>query len=218
MKTTTEIAQSFVDLALKYDWGLVTELPPSDVQILFETVSAAGFKVMKVVPGKLRGDYLEQGGERTGKTYPINSFCPYKVVSQTGEDYFHATGWLDCALRLVIRTGMDRPQLIKRVQQEIKRSIPLDPIKLTTEGDMLREYPSSSNDYFVDHTRDDCILSSCVGIHDRCNGWVERLKATATYDALSCRHCHMRILFPKEVKTYRDLRKALASKLDKVAV
>lgn len=221
MNEIMDVATRFVDLALKYKrWDDVKTLPADEVQVLFETVSAAGFNPKRVVLGKLRGDYLDQDGSRTGETYPINSLCPFKVINQKGEGHYFATGWLDCALRRAVYSSMrqaeDREKLIKAMTEEIKRSVPLAPIQLTPEGDVLREYPPSTVlsglEYFVDHTRDNKEISCCVGIHDHCDCWMDRRGATETHDAIICRGCHLRVLFPKEVKTYGDLRKALAAK------
>lgn len=205
----TKIASQFVNLALRHDWGKIKELPADEVQILFATVSAAGFEPTKLIPGKLVGHYLDQDGSKTGETYPINILCPYKVIGRESKDHYHATGWLDCALRHA-RRGTDPQQLVEEIRHEIERSIPLEPIQLTPEGDLLREYPPSHN-YFVDHTRNDCELSCCVGVHDYCDGWVDRTRVTKTHDALICRRCRLRVLFPKEVKTYGELRQALAT-------
>lgn len=214
---TTDIATSFVDLALKYDWGKVKELPADEVQIFFATVSAAGFEPAKVVPGKLVGHYRDEDGSSTSETYPINNTCPYKVIKRDGNDrydHYRATGWLDRALSFV-GMGMDRQECIKAIQHEIERSIPLEPIQLTIEGDLLREYPPSGEG-FVDHTRDNRKLNSCVGIHDFCNSWMDRTRATKVHDAIVCRGCHLRILFPKETKTYGELREFLALKFAQV--
>ncbi len=214
------IASRFVDLALKYKrWDEVNELPNNEVQVLFEIVVAAGFEPKCIVLGKLKGNYLDQDGSRTGKTYPINSLCPFKAVNQEGGDHYFATGWLDCALRRVVygstRQNENRKKLIEVMTEEIERSIPLKPIQLTPEGDLLREYPPSTPafglEYFVKHTRDENDLGSCVGVHEFCNCWMDRARATKTHDAIVCRRCHLRVLFPKEVKTYGDLRQALAS-------
>ena len=110
--------------------------------------------------------------------------------------------------------GKDREELIKFVQAEIERSIPLEPIQLTPEGDFLLEYPPNlTPGFLVDHTRDDHRLNSCVGVHKYCGSWMDRHGATATHDAISCRGCRLRVLFPKEVKTYGELRQTLAAKI-----
>ena len=100
-----EIAVSFVDLALKHDWSKVKELTDDEVQILFTTVSAAGFEPTRVVSGKLVGHYRGQDGSSTGETYPINGYCPYKVIDRDGDDLYHATGWLDRAIQSARKTA-----------------------------------------------------------------------------------------------------------------
>lgn len=216
---TVSIASRFVDIALKYkQWSEVKELPDGEMQVLFEIVTAAGFEPKRIVLGKLRGNYLDQDGSRTGETYPINSLCPFKVVNQEGGDQYFVTGWLDCALRRVVFGGSrrNREQLIKAIQLEIERSIPLKPIQLTPEGDLLHEYPPSPHaffglEHFVDHTRDNHELSCCVGVHEYCNSWMDRVRATKTHDAIVCRGCHLRVLFPREIETYGELRQTLAT-------
>ena len=216
---TTDVATLFVDLALKHKrWDEIKTLPADEVQIFFNTVSAAGFNAKKVVAGKLVGHYRDQDGSSTGETYPINSLCPLKVTGEDCDHYF-ATGWLDCALRRMVYGGTQqnegREKLIEVMTGEIERSVPLEPIQLTPEGDLLREYPPSTHPfglgYFVKHTRDENNLDSCVGVHEFCNCWMNRARATKTHDAIVCRGCHLRVLFPKEVKTYGDLRQALVS-------
>lgn len=217
MEEIAGIASRFVDLVKRSDWGKLWAgkevLSKVDIQVLFETVEAAGFKPKKVVFGKLKVDYLDEERRATGKTYPINSSCPYKVIGQYNGAHYLATGWLDSMVYLVIQER-DKGRLIKKVRQEIERSVPLKPIQMTPEGDMLEEYPpSGDSSYFVDHTRDDHELTSCVGLHSYCNGWIDRNRATKTHDALSCRKCHMRVLFPKEVKTYGEFRQVMAAKI-----
>ncbi|KKR88796.1 MAG: hypothetical protein UW50_C0001G0128 [Candidatus Wolfebacteria bacterium GW2011_GWA1_44_24] len=221
----TDVATRFVDLTLKYKrWDEVKTLPADEVQVLFDTVSAAGFNPKKVAPGKLVGHYRDQDGSNTGETYPINSLCPFKVVSEEDGDNYFATGWLDCALQRAVygssRQNEDREKLIEMMAEEVERSVPLEPIQLTLEGDLLREYPPRTlafgSEYFVKHTRDENDLGSCVGVHMHCNCWIDRRRATSTHDAIVCRGCHLRVLFPKEVKTYGDLRQVFASQRVKV--
>jgi len=212
------IASKFVRLVLKADWDNQwagkEDFLPEDVEILFKTVSAAGFEPKSVVPGKLRGDYYNEERRATGETYPINSICPYKVLGETGADY-RATGWLDSLVRFAIQSrARQNDDIIKMVRTEIARSVPLEPIQLTPDDDKLIEYPPSrTSDYFFDHTRDDHKLTSCVGLHAYCNGWIDRLRATETLDALSCRACRIRVLFPKTIATFGELRNFLSNKL-----
>ncbi len=149
-----------------------------------------------------------------------NNFCPLKV--KLGKDNQHlATGWLDCALRLVVFGSNfhkeSRDKLVDAIATEIERSIPLNPIRLTPEGDYLSEYPPRIQhlgglEYFVEHTRDGDDLDHCVGVHKYCGCFMDRRGATETHDAIVCRGCHLRVLFPKTVKTYGELRQALSHK------
>lgn len=216
----TDVVTRFVDLALKHkQWDEVKTFPANEIQVLFDTVFAAGFNPKKVVLGKLVGHYCDQDGSSTGETYPINSLGPFKVVGQEDNDHYFATGWLDCALRRVVYGGTQqnesRKKLIRVMNKEVERSVPLEPIQLTPEGDLLREYPPSALafgfEYFVKHTRNKNNLDSCVGVHEFCNCWMDRTRSTKMHDAIVCRGCHLRVLFPKKVKTYGDLRQALVS-------
>lgn len=218
--TIMSIAEQFVDLVIKYgQWKEVKTLPEDEVKILFDIVSVAGFNPKKVVSGTLVGHCCDQDGSRTGETYPINKLCPFKVLDEAkNEDHYFATGWLDCALRCVVygftQCDEDRDKLINIIVKEIERSIPLTPIQLTKEGDLLCEYPpivlAFGMAYFVEHTKDNREINDCIGIHKLCGGWIHRKPATNTHDVLVCRECHLRVLFPIEVNTYGDLRQALS--------
>lgn len=220
-KQPASLALRFVELALRPNiWKEAAQLPEEDVKTLFEVVTAAGFEPEAVVFGKLRGDYREQDGSSTGETYPINGVCHYKVVGEGGDNYL-ATGWLDCAVREALegagRFNRSSKEIAKTIQEEIEQSMPLTPVQITPEGDMLLEYPPrlsfGAQEYFVEHSRDEDECDDCAGIHKFCGGWVDRKRATATHDSLNCRSCRMRVLFPREIKTYGQLREALSAKL-----
>lgn len=216
-----KVVSQFLDLALKYKWNEVEKLAADEVQVLLGLVRAAGFKVEAVVFGRLRGDYLEQDGISTGATYPINSFCPFKVTNESGGNHYLATGWLDCALKLAVRRAGEevvedadwRQDRIYALVTVIKESLPLIPVQLTPEGDLLEECPPSLHfgglEYFVKHSRDEDQITGSVGVHKYCGGWMNRNRATENHDSIICSGCHLRVLFPKEVRTYGDLREAL---------
>ena len=216
-KDVLEIAARFVDLVSRRGRWNLTEAQgvPSveELQVLFDTISAAGFESKGVAPGKLRGNYREQDGNSTGETYPINGFSPFKVVDQNGVNNIFATGWLDCAFRLVLGKIAERGKLIEAIAVEIERSIPLAPIRLTSNGDLLCESSQRPSEfgleYFVNHRQDDHELSYCVGVHKYCDSWMDRKRTSDTHDVIVCRGCFLRVSFPKEVKTYGDLRQVL---------
>ena len=208
-KTAITVATQFVELGLKYDkkeWKTTRTLPAQEVAILFNTVLTAGFEAWKVIVGHL----IYQDGP-TGEIYPINGTCPFKVLDEEDRDHHKATIWLDRMLCRVLNTDSreDREQLTERIELLIEESIPLTPIQLTPEGDFLCEYPTDNDK----HTRDSHSLGSCVGVHKYCGSFMDRHRATANHDAIVCRGCHLRVLFQREIKTYGELREALAISL-----
>lgn len=216
--STSSIAGQFVDLVLRINtWSDTAELPDGDVAVLLETVRTAGFNAKAVVLGKLYGRYRSQDGDSTSETYPINCLCQYKVVGEDGDQCF-ATGWLDCAVRRVVyrnKEEEDREKIIGVISEQVDKSIPMEPIRLNEAGDWLIErndYPVSLVDglgYFVTHARDGDRLASCVGLHKGCRGYLDKIPSTDSEEALVCSNCHLRVLFPKDVKTYGQLREAL---------
>lgn len=84
------------------------------------------------------------------------------------------------------------------------------PIVLNTYGEMLREYPSDDRRKIPNAPSDEDErkeLSTCVGVHAFCGGWVDFTRISETHSTIVCRSCHTRlIVFPASVKTYGDLR------------
>jgi hypothetical protein len=212
MNDVTDVATRFVDLALRYsDWNKVKveDLHGDEVSIFLETIRAAGFGDVKIIMGKLVGRERDCDGRYSGETWQINETCPYKVTSSEGVDHHPASVWLNGLMGVVkssTQQDLNLQQIIERVQLEIERSVPLKPIQLSDVGDFLLEYPPSNTMTFPDHSKDDNKLSSCVGIHEHCHGWVDRKRTSKTHDVLVCRSCFLRIVFPAEIKTYGELR------------
>ncbi len=232
------IERRFVTLAFKYR-ETFKETKPSEeeISIILEILSAARFNPRAMVPGILKGDYMDQGG-RTGETFPINTF-PFKILNLEGEEDYHATGWLDTVFLRVVHGDLTHSvarvlgtekeesfdELVEAVRVEIERSIPLEPIQLTKDGEILLEFPPevTSRNWLVNHTRDhDELAKSRVGIHGYCGARLNRNRVTEVSDALHCNDCGLRILIPKEIKTYGELRQHLKSALiqrsDKIRV
>lgn len=87
----------------------------------------------------------------------------------------------------------------------------MKPIVLTQYGETLLEYPKDNYGSSVERDQDNsedeqAELSCCVGVHAVCRGWVDHSEISETYQVLTCRKCNLRFMFPKEVKTYGDLR------------
>lgn len=203
---TAELAERLVVLAARSTlemWSNTFKLVPEEEQLLLDVVSV-GSKNVSIVAEKLFSHERDQDGSQTGKKLPVNLYCPYKVVTQKGENHFPATHWLETILRLARKDDVSRGELVLLVQKEIERSIPLEPIKLTVAGDFLYEYPPGG----FDHTRDSHRLGSCVGVHD-CGGWMDKIDVTPSYSVLYCRQCHLRVSIPSGIETYGDLRRSM---------
>lgn len=74
------------------------------------------------------------------------------------------------------------------------------PIVLTEYGDALSEYPNSDPEKYPQ-------LSTCIGAHDICNGWMDIHEISKTHSAITCRKCGLRVVIPKEIDTYHKLKK-----------
>lgn len=216
MPSINDVATRFVDLVRKYRWVEVENLPADEVKVLYDTVSVAGFNLKEVVLGRVTGRIRDQDREIVG-TFKVNPLCPFKVIDDKDRDHDFATGWLNCLLERVVfdQERLDGLQLIETTVKEIERSVPMKPIRLTGDGDYLCEsspqsLPSSTSIYLVDHKRDEDHLGSCVGVHKRCEGFMERKPSTAS-DVIRCLNCGLRVVIPMEVQTYGELRRALMS-------
>ena len=217
-----DIASQFVDLARTHNWndGKI-EFLKDEEEILFKIVRAAGFCVRGVELGRLTiQDKFDVEGEN-GERKRVNILCPFKVKDLEGDDYIFATGWLDCILRLAVYGGMkrvekeSREKLIKAVSMEIEKSVPLEPIMFTKDGDLLVEYPlqpytSGDFPYFVEeHVKDKNVLGPCVGLHDSCGGWIDFKKSSSICNEIVCRKCRKKAVFSNEIKTFGELRRQL---------
>lgn len=218
MSGVIDIAKQFVDLSLKCsDWNGTVRLSDEEIQVFLQTVQSAGFEATSVVEGKLLGNYRDCDGSYTGQTYVVNEKCPYKVIGVDAKSDYRATAWLDSLfgrVRGMAANSASREQIIENVQVKIEQSIPLEPIQLTLENDLLLEYPPQSHGAFPEHSRDENKLSSCVGVHACCGSWVDRHHSSTTHDALVCRGCFLRVVFPVEIQTYGELRAYMTRKLE----
>lgn len=203
-----KVAADFVDLVLKHKVDFETLWSGSivtadEMKVLFSVVHTAGFDLKEIILGEYYTSH------ETQKEYW------FLVKNSENQVNDYATMWLRKAIHRVIfcqenygNTG----RTVEALRVDIEHSIPLVPIQLTVQGDLLKEYPvqgvalglSKTN-----HTRDYDHVGLTPGVHAFCNSWFDRHAATAIYDVLCCRSCYLRVYFPKEVKTYGELRKAL---------
>jgi hypothetical protein len=212
----------------------VKDLAPQESAIVRGVLTEAGFSPGTVVRGVLIGKSKDHDG-MVVNSYRINPKFGFKVVCLDQKDEVFATGWLDCLFRQTSSILFDPSQnpqnddivdrairAAKAAELEIRRSKPLVPIRLTSEGDFLQEYPPSpfhyaEYPYFVEHRREDSQVSTCVsvGIHKYCGCVINRRRSAEDRDALVCAGCHLRVTFPRFVHTYGELRKSLSESLAK---
>lgn len=187
-------------------------------QAFLDTLVAAGFEVSAVGQGKLLTqnvqDFRVVGN---GEKYRLVSVAISPQTDRDSDYAKRAHDWLDS---LVYRLLVDmhtatRENLVMEAAHRIHESIPLAPIRLNQEGDFLEECPPTSRlRDFPKHTREtDFIIGPTVGLHKYCSGPLQQHRATATHDGLVCLACHQRFLFPREVKTYGELRMAFIEKI-----
>jgi len=51
-------------------------------------------------------------------------------------------------------------------------------------------------------------------VHGFCQGWMDRHQTTEEHNCIICRSCYLRVVFPKEIATYGELREYLRKKLE----
>lgn len=215
MADVKELAAWFVEFAKRHaKRDESTAFADEVLKKMFDLVEAAGFEARAVtVEALMVPVYDWQDRDYVGKR-PLNDACPFAVVDEEGGHHEVATSWLNQLWKLAnpieFYHKKDSTVLVEEVQREIVRSVPLKPIPIGPDGEFLLEYPPAYPGFFTDHTNDEKVASGCVGVHKYCNGCVNRKCISKKFDAIVCRECGLRTPFPREVKTYGDLRAAMA--------
>lgn len=104
------------------------------------------------------------------------------------------------------------PQCLKRRPRIVEGSTmskKIGPIVIGEHGETLRGSGHSVLDGYkpwegFDPEQE---LSISIGVHDVCEGFMETHAISDTHRAIICRQCRLRVVFPKWVKTYGDLKK-----------
>ena len=209
-----EVATRFVDVVLRYDWNNIEGglKDRDEIQTLFDIVNIAGFCPTRVVLGRVMGYEGFRFGCMLNRPAIL---CPYKVVGKddhVDEDNIPASIWLNTMFGSIIYSDKKaedaRNQLISTIIKEVEDVIPLEPIQITLDGDFL-DVPLGQG---FKRPRDNDEFGLCIGTHQFCGGSINRGRATHTHDVIVCGRCYLRILIPREIETYGDLRRALAPK------
>jgi len=78
----------------------------------------------------------------------------------------------------------------------------MEPIILTEIGEML-----IVNSELGPLTDNSCLQEDChIGIHYICRGFIDLKPVSLKYNAILCRSCKLRIVIPRAIITYGDLR------------
>lgn len=86
----------------------------------------------------------------------------------------------------------------------------MKPIVLNEYGDTLREYPHNETTWSkqeAEKNPDNKELSSCIGVHDICRGWMDIKQISQTHQRITCRACSFTMTIPLSIDTYGKLRK-----------
>lgn len=83
----------------------------------------------------------------------------------------------------------------------------MEKIALTELGEYLLEHPD------FPATDESELSHRCIGLHETCRGWIYHNPISATHQAIWCASCKLRIVMPREIETYGQLRQYLAEKL-----
>jgi hypothetical protein len=78
----------------------------------------------------------------------------------------------------------------------------VDKIKLPEPEGFLLPYPGSP----PDKPAMEVVIGVVAGVHEVCNGYVNFDYVSEAYGAMSCRKCKLRILVPRTVVTWADLK------------
>ena len=216
-----QVVENFVNLVLYGRNPFIPDLfSEEDAPIIEKVVELAGYEVKRLELGKLVHQYRSEGNNHS---FIVNKSCPFIVVNQEGINDPIATARLDSIFSLATALRVsenDRVEKEMLLLKELKQMLPIQPIHLTADGDILMDQPSpivllSDRFEFPVYViqDEDEISSSVAGIHKYCGGIIECMQVTEKHKALVCRKCHLRILTPKEINTYGELREYMEESL-----
>lgn len=171
---------------------------------ILDLLHYVGFKVTHFTHEALRRHHTDEDRHPTNETFELNSNSKIKVFDGE-EENSEATRWFDKIWRSVGQPAKYTGELGQKLialSKAIEESIRLQPIVLTQYGEKLCEsYNPQEN-----HTHDEDKLSTIIGAHSVCNGYLDIKKISSGYNAILCRNCHLRVVIPETITTYKELR------------
>lgn len=188
--------------------GVSTQSTEKQDQVILELLRYVGFRV----------DRLERGRPDT----PFDHFNTLIGKPASGIEVFigeqkhgRATVWLSriwdslnprISCRDIPDAISDAKELAN-LSTAIGQGVQLKPIVLTKFDETLLE-PTA--DYDEHHTYNDSELKSSIGVHDVCKGRMDLKEISETHQVIVCRECGLRVVIPKTIQTYGDLREYFA--------
>lgn len=86
------------------------------------------------------------------------------------------------------------------------------PMVIDADGEVMEATATDPSDPYYKVQSDANILQSgTIGVHRRCEGWID-LKVGTKVNAILCLKCGLRVVVPKYLKTFADLRAFLEQK------
>lgn len=84
---------------------------------------------------------------------------------------------------------------------------------LNSDGEEMEATAADPRDLYYNRQSDtDKLEWGLVGVHKGCDGWIN-LRLGTVVNAMYCAKCGLRVVVPKSLKTYADLRTFLAKNL-----
>lgn len=199
---------AFVRLITSRDlagWRTVECMSDDELRIVLMFLEVMGTNVQRIHVGRLPQCEIGQGSQ-----------FPIIVLQQSGESP-EVTTWLQTVVDDILTVYAGQPVLALR--RMLSTMLPMRPIQLTLDGDMLVQRFVSSRKRPVRAT--DTLLQP-VGLHDCCFGKIERMRSSKEKDALLCHQCGLRVTFQncidaydgQEVATYGQLRDRLRDEMN----
>lgn len=183
--------------------------------VVLEILEEAGFGhglCIEVDEWKLEHREGDQDGSwGTGRYYQANPLSGLVVYKDDEVVFPEAIRWLESLWGLV-RRGTDAEE----IEGRIVSSRPLEPVTLTQYGEQLRQNPAHPSSVGEKNATEETQIGQCCPVHDVCNSWMDVKHISETHNALVCRGCGLRVVYPVGVTTYGELRQYLAASLQLV--
>ena len=174
-------------------------------QVILELLRYVGFKVSHLVYEPSTIHLRDDDGSSSDEIRVLNKNSNIKVFDDE-EEHQKATSWLDEIWHLVGQPAkyvLELGEKLIALSKAIEESVQLEPIVLTEYGETLRECSARLPEHHI-HDKDK--LKSIVGTHDICSGYLDLKPVSEHSNAIVCRSCHLRVVIPKTITTYGEIR------------